>query len=255
MGAEKVISLNPEKETELLKERISLLESVIDYSIAETLQGLKDKVKNLETEAITLRTKDAEKDKLIAEKEQRITEMKNNFNNTLEYRLKEQRRQFEAEKKQSLSDQRKNINAKIIKPKEELVEQSKKEVDRVKEMYNSLLEQFKQVNDKLDTHTTLLYQIIDIVSNSSNIEEAKEEIDEVITENKVALGIQYVDSRKPSKAEKIAFANLVNQLSELGKTNKEIAQQLYEDRHPFMVSVATENAREQKVGRYLKKEY
>lgn len=255
MGAEKVISLNPEKETELLKERISLLESVIDYSIAKTVKELKDKVETLEKENLTLVIKDAEKDKLIAEKEQRITEIKNSFNNTLEYRLKEQRSQFEDEKKQSLMNQRKNINAKIIKPKEELVEQSKQEVDRVKEMYNSLLEQLKQVNDKLDTHTTLLYQIIDIVSNSSSIEEATEEINEIITENKTALGIQYVDSRKPSKADKIAFTNLVNQLSELGKTNKEIAQQLYEEKHPFMISVATENAREQKVGRYLNKKY
>lgn len=255
MGAEKVIKINSDLEVDRLKERLSLLESIIEYSTAETLQGLKDKVKNLETEAITLRTKDAEKDKLIAEKEQRIQNMKNSFNNTLEYRLEEQRRQFEVEKKQSLMDQRKNIRAKEVKPKEEIVEKSKQEVNRVKEMYNSLLEQFKQVNDKLDTHTTLLYQIIDIVSNSSNIEEAKDEIDEVITENKVALGIKYVDSRKPSKADKIAFTNLVNQLSELGKTNKEIAQQLYEDKHPFMVSVATENAREQKVGRYLNKKY
>ena len=255
MGAEKVISLNPEKETELLKERISLLESVIDYSVAETVKELKDKVKNLEAETIQLRATDAEKDKLIAEKEQRIQDMKNSFNNTLEYRLSEQRRQFEAEKKQSLSDQRKNINAKIVKPKEELLEQSKKEVNRIQDMYNSLLGEFKQVNDKLDTHTTLLYQIIDIVSNSSSIEEANEEIEEIIAENKTALGIKYVDSRKPSKADQIAFTNLVNQLSELGKTNKEIAQQLYKEKHPFMVLVATENAREQKVGRYLKKKY
>ena len=255
MGAEKVISLNPEKETELLKERISLLESVIEYSVAETVKELKDKVEALEKENLTLVTKDTEKNKLLAEKDKRLTELKNGFDTQLKAQLQLQRSQFEEEKKQSLSNQRKNINAKLIKPKEEIVEKSKQEVDRVKEMYNSLLEQFKQVNDKLDTHTTLLYQIIDIVSNSSSIEEAKDEIDEVITENKIALGIQYVDSRKPSKADKIAFTNLVNQLSELGKTNKEIAQQLYEDKHPFMVSVATENAREQKVGRYLNKKY
>lgn len=255
MSTEKVIKINSDLEVERLRDKLSLLEEVIDYTVAETVQGLKDKVETLEKEAITLRATDSEKDKLLAEKEQRITELKNSFDAQLKAKLQLQRSNFEAEKKQSLMDQRKNIRAREVKPKEELVQKSKQEVDRVKEMYNSLLEQFKQVNDKLDTHTTLLYQIIDIVSNSNNIEEAKDEIDEVITENKVALGIQYVDSRKPSKADKIAFANLVSQLSELGKTNKEIAQQLYEDKHPFMVSVATENAREQKVGRYLNKKY
>ena len=255
MGAEKIVKINSNLEVERLKERLSLMEEVLDYSVAETVQGLKSKVEILEKENLTLVTKDTEKDKLLAEKDKRLTELKKGFDAQLKSQLQLQRSQFEAEKKQSLMDQRKNIRAKEVKPKEEIVEKSKQEVDRIQNMYDSLLEQFKQVNDKLDTHTTLLYQIIDIVSNSNSIEEAKDEIEEIITENKTALGIQYVDSRKPSKADKIAFTNLVNQLSELGKTNKEIAQQLYEDKHPFMVSVSTENAREQKVGRYLNKKY
>ena len=255
MGAEKIVKINSNLEVERLKERLSLMEEVLDYSVAETVQGLKSKVEILEKENLTLVTKDTEKDKLLAEKDKRLTELKKGFDAQLKSQLQLQRSQFEAEKKQSLMDQRKNIRAKEVKPKEEIVEKSKQEVDRIQNMYDSLLEQFKQVNDKLDTHTTLLYQIMDIVSNSNSIEEAKDEIEEIITENKTALGIQYVDSRKPSKADKIAFTNLVNQLSELGKTNKEIAQQLYEDKHPFMVSVSTENAREQKVGRYLNKKY
>ena len=38
-------------------------------------------------------------------------------------------------------------------------------------------------------------------------------------------------------------------------TNREIANKLYNEEHPFMITLSTENAREQKVGRYLHKEY
>lgn len=255
MGAEKIVKINSEHEVEYLKERINLLESVIDYSLAETVQGLKNNVKNLENEAIALRAADAEKDKMITEKNNQIAEIKKNFNNQLESKLQWQRRQFEAEKTQSLSDQRKNIRSKEVKPEKEKVEQAKQEVDRIQKMYESLLDEFSQVKNTLETHTSLLYQIIDIVSNSSSIEEAKDEIEEVITETKTALGISFNDSRKPSKADKIAFTKLVNNLRENGLTNKEIAEKLYNEGHPFMISCSNSNAREQKIGRYLNKKY
>ena len=95
-------------------------------------------------------------------------------------------------------------------------------------MYESLLTEFNQVNEKLDTQTGLLYTILDILNNSNSIEEAKEDIDEVITETKTALGIQYSENRKPSKNDKISFTNLVNTLSEAGMTNKEIATKIVE---------------------------
>ena len=52
MVAQKVVVLNTEHEIEMLKSKVNILESVIEYSVAETVQGLKKQVKDLETEAI-----------------------------------------------------------------------------------------------------------------------------------------------------------------------------------------------------------
>ena len=253
MTTEKIVKLNSDYEADMLREKLNVYESVIDYSVAEQMLSLKNKVRDLENEAIALRAADKEKDKLIAEKDKRINTMKTSYEKQLDSKLEWQRKQFELEKKQSLSDQRKNIRQREIKPKEEIVEKSKEEVDRVQKMYNTLLGEFNQVNEKLDTQTGLLYTILDILNTSNSIDEAKDEIDDAITETKNALGIKYIENRKPSKNEKIAFTKLVNRLSESGMTNREIANKLYNDKHPFMITVATENAREQKVGRYLNK--
>lgn len=255
MNTDKIIKINSEHEVEYLKNQLQVYKDSIEFSTAKTILELRDEVEDLENEAITLRAADAEKDKLIAEKDKRIAEIKKNFDTQLDYKLQEQRRQFEKEKAKSLMDQRKNIRSKELKPEKAKVEAANSERDRIQQMYESLLSEFNQVNEKLDTQTGLLYTILDILNSSNNIDEAKEEIDELITETKTALGIQYNDSRKPSKQDKMAFTKLVNSLSANGMTNKEIASRLYSEGHPFMITVATENAREQKVGRYLHKEY
>ena len=252
MVAEKIVKINPEHEVEYLKNKLQVYEDSIEFSVAETILRLRDKVRELEDEAIALRVSDSEKDKMIAEKETRIAEIKKNFDTQLANKLEWQRKQFELEKKQSLMDQRKNIRQKEVKPKEEIVEQAQQEVDRIREMHESLLREFSKVNEKLDTQTELLYKIIDIISNSDNIDEAKDEIDEVMMETKNALGIEYKNNRKPSKKEKEEFTLLVGTLSKT-MSNKEIAIKLYNDKHPFLTTVDTESGREQKVGRYLKK--
>ena len=255
MGAEKIVKMNSDYELKALNEKVNVYESVIDYAVAEQMLSLKNKVRDLEDEAIALRAADSEKDKMITEKNNQIAEIKKNFDNQLANKLDWQRKQFELEKKQSLIDQRKNIRSKELKPEKEKVEAANNERDRVQQMYESLLDEFSQVKNTLETHTSLLYQIIDIVSNSSSIEEAKDEIEEVITETKTALGISFNDSKKPSKADKIAFTKLVNNLRENGLTNKEIAERLYNEGHPFMISCSHSNAHEQKIGRYLNKKY
>lgn len=219
MEAKKVIKINPELEVERLKERLSLMEEIIDYSVAETVQGLKEKNKELETEAVTLRTKDAEKDKLIAEKDKLISEIKNNFNNTLNYRLSEQRRMFEEEKKESLSNQRKNINSKIIKPKEELVEQAKEEVDRIQNMYNSLLAEFNQSHENelaiMNMCSEILSTVKQLVVSGSTSEEIVEKIDK---------GVESL--QKFSIKEE---CEIIHNMIEHNHTKKEIAAYLYPD--------------------------
>lgn len=255
MTAEKVIKINSDYELKALNERLSVYESIIDYAVAEQMLSLKNKVKDLEDEAIALRATDAEKDKMIEEKDNQLAYIRKNFDTQLNSRLEWQRKQFEAEKNQSLSDQRKNIRSREVKPEKEKVEQANNERDRVQQMYESLLGEFNQVNEKLDTQTGLLYTILDILNTSNSIDEAKDEIDELISNKKDDLEIYYDNNRRPSKNEKIAFTQLINRLSESGMTNREIANKLYSEGHPFMITVSTENAREQKVGRYLHKEY
>lgn len=252
MTAEKIVKMNSEYEADMLREKLNVYESVIDYSVAEQMLSLKNKVRDLENEAIALRAADKEKDKLIDEKDKRINTMRTSYEKQLDNKLEWQRKQFELEKKQSLSDQRKNIRQREIKPKEEIVEKSKEEVNRVQTMYKSLLNEFSQVNEKLDTQTGLLYTILDILNNSNNINEAKDEIDEAITETKTALGIKYTDTRKPTSEEKIQLENEILELYNNGMSNKEIALKLFNDNNIWFVGMQSKNAMEQKVGRYIK---
>lgn len=223
MGAEKIVKINSEHEVEYLKERINLLESVIDYSLAETVQELKSRVKNLENEAIALRAADTEKDKMIAEKNNQIAEIKKNFNNQLESKMQWQRRQFELEKKQSLSNQRKNINAKIVKPKEELVEQSKKEVDRLQNMYDSLICEINisHENEKaiLDICSDILSNIKQLISNGATSDELVEKID---------YGIKSLEKKaNKNKAELIAEDKKIIQMINDGMSDSDIADIMY----------------------------
>ena len=144
MTAEKIVKINSEHELDILKEKLNVYESVIDYSVAEQIISLKDRVRCLEDEAIALRAADSEKDKLIAEKDKRIDTMKTSYENQLNSKLEWQRKQFELEKKQSLSDQRKNIRSKEVKPEKEKVEAANNERDRIQQMYDSLLNEFNQ---------------------------------------------------------------------------------------------------------------
>ena len=147
MTAEKIVKINSDYELNALNEKLNVYESVIDYAVAEQMLSLKNKVKDLEDEAIALRAADVEKDKLIAEKDKRIGTMKTSYENQLNSKLEWQRKQFELEKKQSLIDQRKNIRSKEVKPEKEKVEQANNERDRVQQMYESLLGEFNQSHE------------------------------------------------------------------------------------------------------------
>lgn len=189
MTAEKVIKINSDYELKALNERLSVYESIIDYAVAEQMLSLKNKVKDLEDEAIALRATDAEKDKMIEEKDNQLAYIRKNFDTQLKGRLEWQRKQFEAEKNQSLSDQRKNIRSREVKPEKEKVEQANNERDRVQKMYESLLGEFNQSheNEKVmlneirhltemsDTLLSLCDSkftvIIDLISNGATKEE------------------------------------------------------------------------------------
>ena len=223
MGAEKIIELKHENQLEIFKEKLNVYESVIDYAIAEQMLSLKDKVKDLEDEAIALRAADAEKDKMITEKNNQIAEIKKNFNNQLESKMQWQRRQFEAEKKQSLIDQRKNIRQKEVKPKEEIVEKSKEEVDRVQTMYQSLLDEFNQSHENekaiLSICSEILNNIKQLISNGATSDELVKKIDS---------GIKSLEKKATkTKAELIAEDKKIIQMSNDGMSDSDIADIIY----------------------------
>lgn len=156
MTAEKIVKINNDYELKALNERLSVYESVIEYSVAEQILSLKNKVKDLENEAIALRATDAEKDKMIEEKDNQLAYIREHFDTQLNGRLEWQRKQFEAEKNQSLIDQRKNIRSREVKPEKEKVEQAKQEVNRIQKMYESLI---CELNISHDNEKTMLTEI------------------------------------------------------------------------------------------------
>ena len=223
MTAEKIVKINSDYELSALNEKLNVYESVIDYAVAEQMLSLKNKVKDLEDEAIALRAADAEKDKMITEKNNQIAEIKKNFNNQLNSKLEWQRKQFELEKKQSLSDQRKNIRSKEVKPEKEKVEAANNERDRIQQMYDSLLNEFNQSHENekaiLSICSEILNNIKQLISNGATSDELVKKIDS---------GIKSLEKKATkTKAELIAEDKKIIQMSNDGMSDSDIADIIY----------------------------
>ena len=223
MTAEKVVKINSDYELSALNEKLNVYESIIDYAVAEQMLSLKNKVRDLEDEAIALRAADSEKDKMITEKNNQIAEIKKNFDTQLESKLQWQRRQFEAEKKQSLSDQRKNIRSKEVKPEKEKVEAANNERDRIQQMYDSLLNEFNQSHENekaiLDICSDILSNIKQLISNGATSDELVKKIDS---------GIKSLEKKATkTKAELIAEDKKIIQMSNDGMSDSDIADIIY----------------------------
>lgn len=219
MGAEKIVKIDNDYEVDMLRERVSLLESVLDYSTAQTIDSLRLKNKQLETEAITLRAKDSEKDKLLAEKDKLITEIKNSINTKINFREEQLRREYDNKHKKSLIDMRKNIRQKEVKPKEEIIEKSKEEVDRIQNMYESLLKEFNQSHENetaiLNMCSEILTTVKQLVSNGATPEEVIEKIDSSVESLK---NLSIKDE-----------CEIIHNFIESGHSKKEVATYLYPD--------------------------
>ena len=224
MTAEKIIKINSEHEADMLRERVNTLESVITYSVAETVQGLKNKVKDLENEAIALRAADSEKDKMIAEKNNQIAEIKKNFNTQLNNKLEWQSRQFNIELDKKLKHKENNMNYNHVRPLEKQVEQANNERDRIQTMYKSLLNEFNQSHNnetailsmcnKLSNTTEEILSIVkQLLLNGATVDEVVEQIDK---------GLNSIQSLTIEE-ECIQIHNLLDN----GHKKKEIAELLY----------------------------
>ena len=219
MGAEKIIKLNTEHEADMLRERVSLLESVLDYSTAQTIDSLRLKNKQLETEAITLRATDSEKDRLLAEKDKLITEIKNSINTKIKFREEQLRREYEERHKQSLINMRKNIRQKEVKPKDEIIEQSKEEVDRIQNMYNSLMLEF---NKSHENETAILSLCSEILTTVKKLVVNGNTTDEIITS--IDAGVESLKNLSIKDE-----CEIIHNFIENGHSKKEVAQYLYPD--------------------------
>ena len=205
MTAEKIVKINSEHEVEYLKERINLLESVIDYSTAETINKLKEKNKELETEAIKLRATDSE--------------IRNSINNKIKFKEEQLRREYDEKHKQSLIDMRKNIRQKEVKPKEEIIEQSKEEVDRIQNMYDSLLKEF---NKSHENETTILNLCSDILTNVKQLINNGATHDEIV--NKIDSSVESLKNLSIKDE-----CEIIHNFIENGHSKKEVAAYLYPD--------------------------
>lgn len=223
MGAEKIVKIGIENENDMLRERVSLLESVLDYSTAQTIDSLRLKNKQLETEAITLRATDSEKDRLLAEKDKLITEIKNSINTKIKFREEQLRREYEERHKQSLINMRKNIRQKEVKPKDEIIEQSKEEVDRIQNMYDSLIKEF---NKSHENETTILNLCSDILTNVKKLINNGATHDELV--EKIDSGIKSLEKKATkTKAELIAEDKKIIQMIDDGMSDSAIADIIY----------------------------
>ena len=76
---------------------------------------------------------------------------------------------------------RKNIRQKEVKPKEEIIEQSKEEVDRIQNMYNSLLFEFNKSHENetaiLSLCSEILTTVKQLVVNGNTTDEIVNSID------------------------------------------------------------------------------
>lgn len=223
MTAKKIVKMNSEYEADMLREKLNVYESVIDYAVAEQMLSLKSKVKDLEDEAIALRATDAEKDKMIAEKNNQIAEIKKNFDTQLANKLEWQKRQFEAEKAKSLSDQRKNIRSKEVKPEREKVEAANSERDRVQNMYDSLLSEFNQSHEN---EKTILSICSEILSNIKQLISSGATSDKLV--EKIDSGIKSLEKKATkTKAELIAEDKKIIQMIDDGMSDSDIADIIY----------------------------
>ena len=223
MTAEKIVKINSDYELSALNEKLNVYESIIDYAVAEQMLSLKNKVRDLEDEAIALRAADSEKDKMITEKNNQIAEIKKNFDTQLANKLEWQRKQFEAEKAQSLSDQRKNIRSKEVKPEKEKVEAANNERDRIQNMYESLLSEFNQSHENekaiLNICSDILSNIKQLISNGATSDELVEKIDS---------GIKSLEKKaNKNKAELIAEDKKIIQMINDGMSDSDIADIIY----------------------------
>ena len=219
MTAEKIIKINSEHEVDILRERVNLLESVLEYSTAETLNNLKKENKTLTEEAIALRSADEQKDKIIAEKDKLINEIRKNFNTQLKIKTSELRRQFEVEKKQALDKQRNNIEYYKVKPEKEKVNIAQEERDRIKEMYDALLSEHKLSHEN---EKAIIGLCTDILNNIKTLIKSGETSEEII--KKIDSGVESVKSIS-IKEECEQIHNLLTN----GHSKKEIAALMYPD--------------------------
>lgn len=267
MGAVKEIALSDNTYKQLYetaKAENELITSIATKAVADKVVSLEKENKTLTGQVnsltVQLAVSNDTVEKMQSTYDKAVADIKTSYSKMLQQQLNRQKKDDEAAAKLQVeyaksNEARRVRNKEVIPLKAErdaLVEQ----IDRTTQETNSIV---KELNDKVTSLTNLCVnsfsEIINIISNAKTVEEVQEAVEDVIVETKTALGIPYTDNRKPSKADKIAFTNLVNQLSESGLSNKAIANKLYSEGHPFMITVTTENAREQKVGRYLNKKY
>lgn len=261
MVSKKITSIGVDYENQVLKQENDVFRSVIEYSVVEKLQHLKDENGALKNEIIAVKSKLEASDNLIKSKDEMIRLLKEDIDNRAEIRVYEKFKEQIADYERQLKNAKSN-GGKRVRTENNLLKQHN---DELKTRHESLLAEFNVVNSKLDEQsvkldnltnitkeqTNLITSILEIVNNSDSIEEAQKVINETIVESGVALGIEYKNNRKPTKQEKEAFARLVYKLKCKDMTNIVIGNKLFNEGHPMMKTVSTEKSREQKVRTYL----
>lgn len=191
MAAEKIVKINTDYEADMLRERVNTLESVITYSVAETVQVLKNENQQLKDEAIALKSANYEKDKLITEQKNMIAYIQTDVEKIAEIKaskiIKDIRADYERQLTNAKSNGSRPVSAENKALKESLLTQQ--------EMYNSLLadnakthknqEILLDINksqsvilDKLYSKLEDIYSLVDkLVNGDTTLEEVNKQVE------------------------------------------------------------------------------
>ena len=172
MGAEKITKLNSNYETEVLRNRNEVLESIIEFSVAETVKNMKSEIEHLKTERDTYKAQAELVDVRIAELKKAYDIAKANIE-----------RQLAAEKEQQVDNYKYNTTSKKIKPLENKVAELETELSTTKESLNKLQAEKDSIEKQLLESDTLLKSREEEINRLMSIESKIDTIYSVLTSN------------------------------------------------------------------------
>lgn len=225
---------------------VEYIKQFIGNSSKEKIKSLCDENNSLKIENATLKGKVEQAEKSIeaikTEADKRVKQVQADVNKRIEYAKSSVMRNMEAEYKIKLDNKgynaRADVRRKEVKPAEMRAEAAEKERDRIKEMYEQLLnehdithkkldtltEKLDENTEKIDTITEYSLEILSVIKQSIVSGESSEKLIE-----KIDSGIETLNKRECRTKEELEAEDIqIIQMIKDGKSDTDIANIIYE---------------------------